>query len=83
MGNYLGNERVTLIGNLGINCLFSLLHQDLRNNSAWNQRHFVISGTTGWTQDVLEQDVRYVSTGSLFLSNGLMYLICQCYYLCL
>jgi protein farnesyltransferase/geranylgeranyltransferase type-1 subunit alpha len=36
-----------------------LLHEDLRNNSAWNQRYFVISNTTGWTPDVLEQDVIY------------------------
>jgi len=31
---------------------------DLRNNSAWNYRYFVVTSTTGYTQDVLEREVR-------------------------
>ena len=37
-----------------------LLSQDLRNNSAWNQRYFVIENTTGFTDEVLEKEVRLV-----------------------
>ena len=36
----------------------SLLQEDLRNNSAWNQRHFVVSNTTGFTDDVVEREVK-------------------------
>ncbi len=35
-----------------------LLTKDLRNNSAWNQRHFVITSTTGFTDDVIEREVQ-------------------------
>ena len=35
-----------------------LLKEDHRNNSAWNQRHFVISQTTGFTDAVLEREVK-------------------------
>lgn len=31
----------------------SLLEDDVRNNSAWNQRHFVISHTTGYSDPAL------------------------------
>ena len=36
----------------------SLLEQDLRNNSAWNQRYFVISNTIKYTEQVLGQEVQ-------------------------
>ena len=32
-----------------------LLAEDLRNNSVWNQRHFVVSNTTGFTDDAVVQ----------------------------
>ncbi|CAH3046789.1 unnamed protein product, partial [Porites evermanni] len=35
-----------------------LLTEDLRNNSAWNQRYFVISQTTGFTEDVVDREVK-------------------------
>lgn len=36
----------------------SLLEDDVRNNSAWNQRHFVISHTTGFSDPaVLEKEI--------------------------
>lgn len=35
----------------------SLLKEDLRNNSAWNQRYFVVSNTTGFTEHVVTQEV--------------------------
>lgn len=35
-----------------------LLTLDLRNNSAWNQRYFVISNTTGFTEDITEREVQ-------------------------
>ena len=38
-----------------------LLAEDLRNNSAWNQRYFVVSNTTGFTDEVLEE-----KSGKLF-----------------
>lgn len=35
-----------------------LLTEDLRNNSAWNQRYFVISQTTGFTENVVDREVK-------------------------
>lgn len=36
----------------------NLLEEDVRNNSAWNQRHFVISHTTGFSDPaLLEQEI--------------------------
>ena len=32
---------------------------DLRNNSAWNQRYFVISQTTDFTEEVLQREIIY------------------------
>ena len=34
-----------------------LLLEDHRNNSAWNQRHYLISQTTGFTDEVIEREV--------------------------
>lgn len=35
-----------------------LLEEDVRNNSAWNQRHFVISHTTGFSDSsTLEREI--------------------------
>lgn len=37
----------------------NLLEDDVRNNSAWNQRHFVISHTTGFSDcAVLEREIQ-------------------------
>ncbi|XP_052771541.1 protein farnesyltransferase/geranylgeranyltransferase type-1 subunit alpha-like [Mya arenaria] len=36
-----------------------LLRDDLRNNSAWNQRYFVVNHTTGFTDDVIEREIRF------------------------
>ena len=36
----------------------SLLKEDHRNNSAWNQRYFIISQTSGFTDDVLDREVK-------------------------
>lgn len=35
-----------------------LLTEDLRNNSAWNQRYFVVSKTTGFTEDIVDREVK-------------------------
>ena len=35
-----------------------LLRDDLRNNSAWNQRFYVIYNTTGFTEEVMEREVQ-------------------------
>jgi len=37
----------------------SLLQDDLRNNSAWNQRYFVVSSTTGYTDDVADREIKF------------------------
>ncbi|CAN7939645.1 unnamed protein product, partial [Ixodes hexagonus] len=37
----------------------TLLKEDVRNNSAWNQRFYVISNTTGFTDEVLDREVAY------------------------
>lgn len=31
----------------------------MRNNSAWNQRHFTITQTTGFTKEVIQREVEY------------------------
>lgn len=36
-----------------------LIDEDLRNNSAWNQRYFVLANTTGFTDDVIEREVTF------------------------
>jgi protein farnesyltransferase/geranylgeranyltransferase type-1 subunit alpha len=37
-----------------------LLNEDLRNNSAWNQRYFVISNTTGYSSDdVIKREIQF------------------------
>lgn len=37
-----------------------MLEQDLRNNSAWNQRYFIVSHTTKYTKEVLAREVKWV-----------------------
>lgn len=37
----------------------SLLKSDVRNNSAWNQRHFVIIHTSGFTSDVINKELNF------------------------
>lgn len=36
-----------------------LLNDDVRNNSAWNQRYFVISNTTKFEQEVIDKEVEF------------------------
>lgn len=36
-----------------------LLNDDVRNNSAWSHRHFVINKSTGWTPAVVDSEVAY------------------------
>jgi protein farnesyltransferase/geranylgeranyltransferase type-1 subunit alpha len=35
-----------------------LLKADPRNNSAWNQRFFVVSRTTGYTPEACEREIQ-------------------------
>lgn len=49
-----------------------LLTEDLRNNSAWNQRYFVISETTGFTEDIVQREVKWVA----FL-QGFFYIVIE------
>lgn len=37
----------------------SLLSDDIRNNSAWNQRYFIVNNTTGFTDEVLDREIDY------------------------
>ena len=39
-----------------------LLTRDVRNNSAWNQRWFVIDNTTGRTPEVVAREIEYAFT---------------------
>lgn len=43
-----------------LNYIESLLEADVRNNSAWNQRYFVINNTTGFTEEVLKHEITFV-----------------------
>ena len=36
-----------------------LLEDDIRNNSAWNQRYFVITNTTGFTEEVIARELGF------------------------
>lgn len=36
-----------------------LLNEDVRNNSAWNQRYFVISNTTKFEPNVIDKEVDF------------------------
>eukprot|EP00038_Savillea_parva_P020712 m.32213 g.32213 ORF g.32213 m.32213 type:complete len:308 (-) comp4871_c0_seq1:20-943(-) len=43
----------------GLDFVDRLLVEDVRNNSAWNHRYFVIQNTTGFTPDVVADEVAY------------------------
>lgn len=36
-----------------------LIFEDIRNNSAWNQRYFVLNHTTHFTPEIIEMEVHY------------------------
>lgn len=36
-----------------------LLEEDIRNNSAWNQRYFVISNTTKFEQHIIDREIDF------------------------
>jgi len=36
-----------------------LLDTDIRNNSAWNQRHFAVEHISGFTKDVIAKEIEY------------------------
>lgn len=36
-----------------------LLEEDIRNNSAWNQRYFVISNTTKFEQSIIDREIDF------------------------
>ena len=36
-----------------------MLLDDIRNNSVWNQRFFVITQTSGWAGEVVSREVDY------------------------
>lgn len=40
----------------------NLLEKDVRNNSAWNQRHFVIVHTSGFTPDIIKKELEFTSS---------------------
>lgn len=46
-----------------------LISDDVRNNSAWNQRFFVLKHT-GFTPDVLQREIHYVMNRILFVKNN-------------
>lgn len=42
-----------------LNYVDQLLNDDIRNNSAWNQRYFVHNNGTGFTDEVLKSEIKY------------------------
>ena len=40
-----------------------LITDDIRNNSAWNQRYFVVTNTSGFTDDVIAREIALVFFG--------------------
>ena len=43
-----------------MNYVDRLLQDDIANNSAWNQRYFVIAHTTGFKDEIVERELDYV-----------------------
>jgi len=35
-----------------------LIQDDIRNNSAWNQRYFVVANTTEFSTEVISQEIK-------------------------
>ena len=48
----------------------SLLEEDVRNNSAWNQRYFVIDRTTGFTEEVIAHETEYAKRAIEKVTNN-------------
>lgn len=46
-----------------------LIGMDVRNNSAWNQRYFVLNHT-GWTDEVIERELKYVMNRIQLVKNN-------------
>lgn len=46
-----------------------LISEDVRNNSAWNQRFFVLKHT-GFTTDVLQREINYVKMRIQFVKHN-------------
>ncbi|XP_047003628.1 protein farnesyltransferase/geranylgeranyltransferase type-1 subunit alpha [Schistocerca americana] len=53
-----------------LNFVDRLLDDDVRNNSAWNQRYFVLKHTTGFTPDIIRQEVEYTKEKIRIASNN-------------
>lgn len=47
-----------------------LLEDDIRNNSAWNQRYFVVKQTTGFTDEIINREVRFAITSLKIVSQN-------------
>ena len=43
----------------GLAYCVELLEEDLRNNSAWNHRHFIIAKTTTFSADVIAREIQF------------------------
>lgn len=41
-----------------LNYIDQLLEDDVRNNSAWNQRFFIVSNTTDFSEDILKEEIK-------------------------
>lgn len=46
-----------------------LLNDDVRNNSAWNQRYFVINNTTKFEQEIIDKEIDF-ALEKIELSKG-------------
>jgi len=47
-----------------------LLSEDVRNNSAWNQRYFIVSNTTGFPDIVVQREVCFTITKIKLVKNN-------------
>lgn len=48
----------------------SLITADVRNNSAWNHRYYVISRTSGFTEEVINQEVHFTLKKIILAPNN-------------
>lgn len=48
----------------------TLLNEDVRNNSAWNHRYFIINNHQGWSDYNVQREICYVIEKKMFIKNN-------------
>ena len=51
-----------------------LISEDIRNNSAWNQRYFVVMNTTEFSDNVIDREIKWVMVTPVWSCPLLFYI---------